>query len=126
VGIGANGYIGVNEPAEKLNVMTDVVNLKEETIKANSRYFEDKDEIPKKAISMGMATILKSKRIILLASGENKVEAIKAAVSGKISTKVPASLLQTHSEITLIIDKAAAALISEDNISRNCQLKINY
>ncbi|MCC3146010.1 glucosamine-6-phosphate deaminase [Halanaerobium sp. Z-7514] len=126
LGIGANGHIGFNEPAEKLNVMTNVVNLSKETIQANSRYFENEEKVPKQAISMGMATILKSKRILLLASGKNKVEAIKATVSGKISTGVPASLLQTHPEITLIIDKEAAALISEDNISANCELEIKY
>lgn len=126
LGIGANGHIGFNEPAEKLNVMTNVVNLSKETIQANSRYFENEEKVPKQAISMGMATILKSKRILLLASGKNKVEAIKATVSGKISTGVPASLLQTHPEITLIIDKEAAALISEDNISANCELETKF
>jgi glucosamine-6-phosphate deaminase len=126
LGIGANGHIGFNEPADKLNVMTNVVKLSEETRIANSRYFKNNEKVPKKAISMGMATILKSNRIILLASGKNKVEAIKATASGKISTQIPASLLQTHPEITMIIDKDAAALLTKDNLPANCQLDIKY
>ncbi len=126
LGIGANGHIGFNEPADKLNVMTNVVELSEETREANSRYFKNEVEVPNKAISMGMATILKSDRIILLASGENKVEAIKETVSGKISTHVPASLLQTHPKITMIIDKEAAELLTKDSLPENCQLDIKY
>lgn len=126
LGIGANGHIGFNEPADKLNVITNVVELSEETREANSRYFKNSEEVPKKAISMGMATILKSDRIILLASGKNKVDAIKATASGKISTQIPASLLQTHPEITMIIDKDAAQLLNRDTLPANCQLDIKY
>lgn len=111
LGVGANGHVGFNEPDDKLNVTTDLVDLKEETIKANSRFFESKEKVPRKAISVGMATILKAKRIILLASGENKAEAIKDTISGFVSTCTPSSLLQTHPEATLIIDEAAAQLI---------------
>ena len=124
LGIGSNGHIGFNEPSKKLNVNTDIVTLKEETRESNSRFFESKEKVPKKAISMGMGTILKSNRIILLASGKNKAEAIKNTVSGFISTEVPASLLQTHPQITLIIDKAAASLINEDNISADCNIVV--
>lgn len=124
LGIGENGHIGFNEPAEKLNVATDIVELTEATIKANSRYFASKDEVPQKAISMGMATILKAKRIILLASGKNKAEAIAKTVNGKISTQVPASLLQTHPRITIIVDQQAAALINQAELSANCYLEI--
>lgn len=124
LGIGSNGHIGFNEPAENLNVSTEVVDLKSETIEANSRYFDSKDEVPKKAISMGMATILKADRIVLLASGKNKAEAIKNTVSGKISTKVPASLLQTHPEITVLLDKEAASLIDKKDLSADCHFKI--
>lgn len=124
LGIGSNGHIGFNEPAENLNVATEIVNLTEETIKANSRYFESKDEVPKKAISMGMATILKAERIILMASGETKAKAIKKTVSGKISTRVPASLLQTHPQITILLDREAASLINKEELSADCHFEI--
>jgi len=124
LGIGSNGHIGFNEPAESLNVATEVVNLTEETIKANSRYFESKDNVPKKAISMGMATILKADRIILLARGKNKAEAIKKTVNGKISTQEPASLLQTHPQVTIIIDQEAASLINKKDLSADCHFEI--
>jgi glucosamine-6-phosphate deaminase len=124
LGIGSNGHIGFNEPAESLNVATEVVDLTEETIAANSRYFESESEVPKKAISMGMATILKADRIVLLASGKNKAEAIKNTVSGKISTQVPASLLQTHPEITVLLDQEAASLLNREDLSADCHFII--
>jgi glucosamine-6-phosphate deaminase len=124
LGIGSNGHIGFNEPAESLNVATEVVDLTEETIEANSRYFESKEEVPKKAISMGMATILKAERIVLMASGKNKAEAIKKAVSGKISTQEPASLLQTHPQTTIILDREAASLINQEDLSADCHFEI--
>ncbi|MFW5988557.1 MAG: glucosamine-6-phosphate deaminase [bacterium] len=111
LGIGANGHVGFNEPAERLNVTTDLVNLSEDTIADNSRFFESEEMVPQKAISVGMATILKAKRIILLASGESKAEAIKNTVSGYVCTQTPSSLLQTHLEVTLIIDEEAATQI---------------
>lgn len=124
LGIGSNGHIGFNEPAESLNVATELVDLTEETIAANSRYFESEAEVPKKAISMGMATILKADRIVLLASGKNKAEAIKKAVSGKISTQEPASLLQSHPQITILLDQEAASLINKEDLSADCHFEI--
>lgn len=124
LGIGANGHIGFNEPASELNAATEVVDLREETIEANSRFFEAKENVPKKAISMGMATILKANKIVLLASGKNKAEAIKKTVSGRISTEVPASLLQTHPDVTIIIDQEAASLIDKDELSADCHFEI--
>ena len=111
LGIGPNGHIGFNEPGEKLNVTTHLVNLTEETIEANSRFFENRENVPKKALTVGIATILKSDRIILLASGKNKAQAIKKTVNNNVTTQVPSSLLQTHPEITLIIDEDAASLL---------------
>lgn len=124
LGIGSNGHIGFNEPAKNLNIATEVVDLTEETIAANSRYFESKDKVPKQAISMGMATILKADRIILMASGKNKAQAIKKTVSGKISTQIPASLLQTHPQITILLDQEAAFLIDKNNLSADFHFKI--
>ncbi|HLV09650.1 MAG TPA: glucosamine-6-phosphate deaminase [Halanaerobiales bacterium] len=111
LGIGSNGHIGFNEPAAQLNVSTHLIDLSEETIRANSRFFNSSNEVPKKALSTGMATILKAKRIILLANGINKAEAIKKTVSGYVDTQVPSSLLQTHPEVTLVIDQEAASLL---------------
>lgn len=111
LGIGPNGHIGFNEPGEKLNVRTHQVDLAQETIEANSRFFDSRDKVPRKAITVGMATILKSNRILLMASGKNKARAIRESISGYVSTDVPASLLQTHPEVTVIIDEEAADLI---------------
>jgi glucosamine-6-phosphate deaminase len=77
LGIGPNGHIGFNEPGNSLNVKTHLVNLSQDTIKANSRFYNSKEKIPDKAITVGMATIFKSKRLLLLASGSNKAHAIK-------------------------------------------------
>ena len=85
--------------------------LTEETIEANSRFFATREEVPRQAVTMGMGSILKAKRILLLASGKNKAQAIKETVSGKISTQVPASFLQLHREVILILDKEAASLL---------------
>ncbi|MFW6023097.1 MAG: glucosamine-6-phosphate deaminase [Halanaerobiaceae bacterium] len=111
LGIGSNGHIGFNEPRDTLNVSTGLVSLSEKTIIDNSRFFSSLEKVPKKAVTMGMATILKASRILLLASGKGKAEAIQKTVSGYISTWTPSSLLQTHSEVTLIIDQDAASLI---------------
>ncbi len=111
LGIVSNGHIGFNEPADRLNVKTDIVELSEETIEANSRFFNSKNNIPKRTISVGMATILKAKRILLLASGSKKAEAIRDTVSGYIDPKVPSSFLQLHNSVILIIDKKAAKLL---------------
>ncbi|KAB3531584.1 glucosamine-6-phosphate deaminase [Alkaliphilus serpentinus] len=111
LGIGANGHIGFNEPGDKLNVTTHLVGLSDKTILDNSRFFDDYNEVPKEALSVGIATIMKAKKIVLLACGENKAEAMKEMTSGYVNTKVPASILQTHPDITLITDKEAGACI---------------
>lgn len=111
LGIGANGHIGFNEPGDKLNVTTHLVGLTEKTINDNSRFFEREEDVPREALSVGIATIMKAKKIVLLASGRNKAEAIREMVSGYVNTQVPASILQTHPELTLIVDKEAGALI---------------
>jgi glucosamine-6-phosphate deaminase len=109
LGIGDNGHIGFNEPAIALNSKTHLVNLSQATIQANSRFFNDIEEVPRKALTMGMGTILKAKQIILLASGMKKAPAIAKTIKGKVSTEVPASLLQLHRDVTIIIDKDAAS-----------------
>lgn len=111
LGIGVNGHIGFNEPDTALNVSTALVDLTDDTIKANSRFFASPELVPEKALSVGMGVILKARRIILLASGENKAEAIRDTVNGLVSTQIPSSFLQIHPDATIIIDRAAASLI---------------
>lgn len=108
LGIGDNGHIGFNEPAIALNSKTHLVNLSQATIEANSRFFNDIEDVPRKALTMGMGTIMKAKQIILLASGMKKAPAIAKTINGKVNTEVPASLLQLHRDVTIIVDKDAA------------------
>jgi len=105
LGIGINGHVGFNEPDINLEAKTHVIQLSDDTIKANSRFFKNLNEVPKKAITMGMATIMKSKRIILMAWGVEKKNPILKVISGHIATDVPASLLQVHNDVILIVDK---------------------
>jgi glucosamine-6-phosphate deaminase len=111
LGIGSNGHIAFNEPSDVLISGTHLTDLTEITINANSRFFNSINEVPKTAISMGLGQIMKSKKILLLVHGENKAEAIKEALSGKITTKNPATMLQMHKDVTIIIDKTIESLL---------------
>ncbi len=111
LGIGSNGHIGFNEPGTPLDSITHEVNLTENTIKDNSRLFASIDEVPKTALSMGIKNIMQAKSIIIIASGKNKAEAIKGMVDGKIDTALPASVLQLHPFVTVVVDKDAASLL---------------
>lgn len=111
LGIGTNGHIGFNEPDRFLSLNTHVVDLAEETIDANSRFFKSRDEVPRRAVTMGLGSIMKAKRILLLASGLSKAGAVKEMLSGKVSTELPASLLQLHSNALVIADYEAATLL---------------
>lgn len=108
LGIGNNGHIGFNEPGDFYEPYTHIAKLTEETISVNSRFFEDMESVPKTAITMGIKTIMSAKKIILLATGSIKAQAISKTVKGKITPQVPASILQFHNDVTLIIDKDAA------------------
>lgn len=107
LGVGQNGHIAFNEPEEELYAGTHLTKLTESTIEANSRFFASKSEVPVTAITMGMGTILKSKKILLLASGKNKHFALAKMLSGRITTAVPVTLLNTHPDVTVLCDKAA-------------------
>lgn len=111
LGIGRNGHIGFNEPNVNFEARTHKVSLDEDTIHANARFFDSTDDVPTEAISMGIKTIMMSKKILLLASGKNKAEAIDALVNGPITPKLPASILQLHQDVTLILDDEAASII---------------
>lgn len=118
LGIGHNGHIGFNEPNSSLNACTHIVQLAQQTIQANARFFSSMEEVPKRAITMGMGSILKARKIILLASGEEKAEAINKTLNGNIDTSFPASFLQLHPNVTLIVDKAAAEVpVTPRNLS---------
>lgn len=107
LGIGQNGHIGFNEPDANLNSCTHLTDLTENTIKANSRFFDSCDEVPKQALTMGISTILSAKKIILLASGSNKSRVVSALLNGGINTSIPATMLKTHPDVVLICDRDA-------------------
>lgn len=111
LGLGANGHIGFNEPGEALSVGTHLTDLKESTIEANARFFDSIDDVPRKAITMGLGGIMKAKNIMVIASGEGKAEVVKAMMSGKITTEIPATMLQMHRDVVLIVDEDAAKLL---------------
>ena len=107
LGIGQNGHIGFNEPEDALFVPTHVTDLTESTIKANARFFASEADVPTKALTMGIGTILKAKKIIILANGASKKDAVAAMLTGRLSCNCPASMLNLHPDVTLICDEAA-------------------
>jgi len=109
LGIGDNGHIGFNEPDISLNAQTHLVNLTTKTILANSRFFNNVQEMPKQAITMGIGTIMRARKIILLANGKRKAKVIERTINSPITTKVPASVLQLHNDVTIIADQEAAS-----------------
>lgn len=111
LGIGNNGHIGFNEPNINFEATTHQVKLDDETIHSNARFFQTIEEVPRFAISMGIKTIMNAKKIILLASGENKAEVIYRALFEGITPEIPASILQLHQDVTVIVEKSAARLI---------------
>lgn len=111
LGVGNNGHVAFNEPDKVLIAGTHLTGLTESTIEANSRFFDSMEEVPKTAITMGLGQIMKSKKILLIASGEGKAEAMKELFSGKITTECPVTMLNMHKDVTVIIDEAAAKFV---------------
>ena len=109
LGIGSNGHIAFNEPGSSLGSRTRIKTLDEKTRLDNARFFKSMDEVPKYAITMGVGTIMEAKRLLLLANGINKAEAIKQTVEGPIMAKYPATIVQLHRYATVIVDKEAAS-----------------
>lgn len=107
LGMGHNGHIGFNEPGEAFEPAAHCVDLQESTIEANKRFFASADEVPRQAYSMGIGTIMKAKKILLVVSGKDKAEILKKALCGPVTPKVPASILQMHPDVTVVADKAA-------------------
>jgi glucosamine-6-phosphate deaminase len=112
LGVGTDGHIGFNEPTSSLGSITRVKTLTQKTIEDNSRFFQPDEFQPKLAITMGIKTILDSRRILLLAHGENKADAVRNMVEGPLSAFCPASALQLHKRTTVLIDEAAASKLT--------------
>lgn len=113
LGIGRNGHIGFNEPGTSFESKTHIVELTDNTIQANSRFFDSIDQVPKQAISMGIGSIMKSKEILIAAYGKEKAQAVKEFIEGPVTENVPASILQNHPKVTIILDQAAASLLNK-------------
>ena len=111
LGIGHNGHIGFNEPDEAFDSDVHCVNLTESTIEANKRFFASADDVPKQAYTMGIKTIMQAKKILIVASGEDKAQIVHDAFFGPITPKVPASVLQLHNDVTLVADEAALSKV---------------
>ena len=111
LGLGHNGHIGFNEPGEAFEKETHCVDLTESTINANARFFEKIEDVPTQAYTMGIGTIMRAKRILLIASGADKAEAVKKALQGPVMPQMPASILQLHPDVTVVLDEAAASLL---------------
>ena len=107
LGIGRNGHIGFNEPSDMLQLCTHLTDLTEDTVNANARFFDDESSVPRKAITMGLGGIFKARKIVILASGDKKREAVAKLRSNKLDTQTPASLLQLHPDVILICDRDA-------------------
>lgn len=112
VGIGANGHIAFNEPGTPFDSLTHIANLSQATIDANARHFPSREDIPKRAISMGIQSILNAKQVIMVAFGKSKAEALKQMIEGPVTTDLPASALQKHPNVIVLLDSEAASLLS--------------
>ena len=111
LGMGHNGHIGFNEPGDHYDKVTHCVDLQQSTIEANKRFFASEDEVPRQAYTMGIGTIMKAKKILVIVSGAEKAEILKEALYGPITPQVPASVLQMHSDVIVIADEAALSAI---------------
>ncbi|MFN7251895.1 MAG: glucosamine-6-phosphate deaminase [Anaerobacillus sp.] len=117
LGLGENGHIGFNEPGTSFSSRTHVVSLAESTREANSRYFNSLSDVPTKAITMGIETIMEAREVLLLVSGERKAKVLREVLEGTITEKVPATVLRNHSNITIIADEAAVKCLT-----KHCQI----
>ncbi len=123
LGIGRNGHIGFNEPSSSLMSRTRVKTLTRATIDDNARFFGPDEYQPHLSITMGIGTILESKKVVLLATGANKAEAIKATVEGPLTAACPASALQMHEHVVLVIDEAAASQLTDVDFYKHIEME---
>lgn len=124
LGIGHNGHIGFNEPDELFPNGTHCVSLADDTIEANKRFFSSADDVPRKAYTMGIGTIMQAKKVVLIASGEAKKDIVYEMIMGAITPRVPASVLQLHSDVSIVADEVALAKVLElgDALPAWCEL----
>ncbi|NLL76213.1 MAG: glucosamine-6-phosphate deaminase [Clostridiales bacterium] len=115
LGIGNNGHIGFNEPGDNFILGTHIVNLTESTIKANSRLFDKEEDVPRQAITMGIGNIFQAEKIVLIACGHGKADALCRALTGPVTPEVPASILQLHKNLTIVADEEALYGFPEDS-----------
>ncbi len=111
LGLGHNGHIGFNEPGEAFEKNTHCVNLTQRTIEANTRFFASADQVPRQAYTMGIGTIMRAKKILLVVSGRDKAPAVKAMIEGPVTPAVPASILQFHNDVIVVADEDALSLL---------------
>lgn len=111
LGLGSNGHIGFNEPFTPFDSTTHVVELTENTVKDNSRLFDREEDVPRTAVTMGVREIMQAKKILMLASGKNKAKAVYGMVKGNVTEECPASVLQRHNDVILVVDREAASLL---------------
>ncbi len=114
LGIGSDGHIAFNEPGTPFDSVTHIMELTEQTRQDNARFFDnDINQVPTHAVTMGLATIMRAKKIVIIATGANKAEAVLNMIQGPVSTDCPASILQNHEDVTVILDTAAASLLNK-------------
>lgn len=112
LGLGHNGHIGFNEPADSFPKETHCVDLTESTIEANKRFFASIDDVPRQAYTMGIGTIMSAKKILIIVSGADKAEILNKVINGPITPQVPASILQLHPDVTVVADEAALSAVT--------------
>ena len=116
LGLGHNGHIAFNEPCDEFIMDTHVVELTESTINANARFFASEAEVPRKAMTMGIRSIMKAKKILVVVSGADKADAVYNSFAGPVTPQVPASILQLHNDVTVVGDKAAMSRLIEKGL----------
>ncbi|WP_342319894.1 glucosamine-6-phosphate deaminase [Corynebacterium mayonis] len=116
LGIGSNGHIAFNEPTGSLTSRTRVVQLTAQTIRDNARFFDDPADVPRFALTQGLGTIMEARRILLIATGTAKAEAVRDLIEGPVRAMVPASVLQMHNEVTVLVDEPAASLLQSSHL----------
>ena len=124
LGIGSNGHIAFNEPGSSLGSRTRIKTLDEKTRRDNARFFNSIDEVPRYCITMGIGTILEAEKLLLLANGENKADAVMKTVEGPITASIPASAIQLHPNVTVIVDKTASGKLSREYPGEPAVLKL--
>jgi len=113
LGLGRNGHIGFNEPCDEFPLATHLVDLTPSTIEANARFFASAGDVPKQALTMGIGTIMKARKILVVANGADKADAVAKAFAGPVTPSMPASILQLHPDVTLVGDGSALAKLME-------------